>query len=186
MKAGDQITVEYGHGLYPGSIVRWKHAKSEDRNRSAYRKVTAVDKAKAIITIRELTTFEWWRWRAISYPKQALRHWFPEYSPNSAFEYRYLPLDALRWCFAWAWTQVWYPVNHLHYWIREHLPRLFLLTRYFLPLGGGRREDPDPVYCGRCLWAGPTRWLIHTYTGGWDEDSDVEAVDECPRCGMEV
>lgn len=48
----------------------------------------------------------------------------------------------------------------------------------------GRHDDPSPVMCPRCLWAGAYSQLLHTYSAvlGYD----VEPVDECPRCGEEL
>ncbi|MCL5999216.1 MAG: hypothetical protein M1546_24600 [Chloroflexi bacterium] len=48
----------------------------------------------------------------------------------------------------------------------------------------GRHDDPEPVLCERCLWAGPRAWTIHAYHACGDDD--VEPVDECPRCGADI
>lgn len=179
MNTGDVITTASAGGLYVGCII-----EVFDQNGRSRRKVTAIQGHS--VTVRELTRWEdyWYSLKLAS--KRFVRRWFPEYEPEYLWDYLRLPWSLGCWCFAWAWTQVWYPVCRLHWWIRSHAWTVFWFTRHFLPLGGGRREDTDPVYCPRCLWAGPTRWLVHTYTGGWDEDSDVEPVDECPRCGTEV
>ena len=47
----------------------------------------------------------------------------------------------------------------------------------------GRRESPIPIKC-ECGWAGMIRWLIHTYEG--DDYGEVDPVDYCPRCGIEI
>lgn len=48
----------------------------------------------------------------------------------------------------------------------------------------GRHESPEPIKC-ECGWAGPVRWLVHTY-GDDGSGEEVELVDECPRCGSEI
>ena len=45
----------------------------------------------------------------------------------------------------------------------------------------GRHQSPKAVFCERCGWAGPYRWLVHGYAPLGDDD--VEPQDECPRCG---
>jgi hypothetical protein len=76
-----------------------------------------------------------------------------------------LPWSLVRYAFAWTWATFWYPIAITRNW----------------PYG--RYTQPDPVMCPVCWWAGPIRWLYHTYTG--DEEIS-EAVDECPRCGIEM
>ena len=49
----------------------------------------------------------------------------------------------------------------------------------------GRHEDWSPVLCDECGWRGPRRWAVHTY-GDDGSGEDVEPVDECPGCGMEI
>lgn len=117
-------------------------------------------------------------------PSANVKARFKEFESQSWRDYALIPYWLARYAFAWVWTLAWYSVSRLHWWIRAHLPRLFLLTRYFLPLGGGRRVDPDPIMCPRCLWARMRRWAVHSYVG-WG-DGEVEACDYCPRCGGEV
>lgn len=83
-----------------------------------------------------------------------------------------LPWWLLRYAFAWSWLKLAVLRDRL-----KGRPN-HLLAWY------GRHDDPTPIMCPRCLWAGPRRWLVHTYCGvGVD---DVEPVDECPRCGLEI
>ena len=108
-----------------------------------------------------------------------------EFEPQSRRDYALIPWSIARWFFAWLLTLPRTPLLKINWRIRERYWSLFLITRYVLPLHMGRHSDTTPVICGRCLWAGARRWLVHTYTGGWDS-GDVEACDECPRCGAEL
>jgi len=47
-----------------------------------------------------------------------------------------------------------------------------------------RDTDPTPVECGDCGWRGTVAECIHTYQGYQvsEDDSDIEPVDECPKC----
>ena len=47
----------------------------------------------------------------------------------------------------------------------------------------GRRDDPRPTVCPRCLWAGQYKHLWHTY-GSDGYDSYPES--QCPSCGQEL
>ncbi len=60
------------------------------------------------------------------------------------------------------------------------------LTKH-VPLwwGWGRHDDPTPIRCHVCGWAGMTRWLYHGYADDGSGE-DVEPQDYCPRCGSEV
>ena len=95
-----------------------------------------------------------------------------EFEPKGMIDYVILPWWLLRWFFAWGWTQAWgwWRITRL-----GHVPGAWMWGRY---------ESPEPIFCPRCLWAGPTRWTVHTYSASWDDD--VEPVDECPRCGNEL
>lgn len=189
MKATDVITSEQvsRQALYPGVIVKIASVEIAPgrTDREAYRRILTVEGNTA--HMRPVRTYEWWIYRGIRWLLKQIRRRFPEYDPQSAFEYLLLPWSAARWTFAWCWSLVYYPLCKLQWWIRANMPRLFLLTRYILPFGGGRWEDVTPVHCPHCLWCGPTRWLVHTYGGYADEFEDnIEGVEECPRCGSEV
>ena len=82
-----------------------------------------------------------------------------------------LPWWALRWAFAWCWWKAWSFVR----WLQG----------CWVPYMYGRYDDPAPIVCERCLWAGPRRWAVHAYHDDGTAE-DVEPVDECPRCGAEV
>jgi hypothetical protein len=104
-----------------------------------------------------------------------------DFEPQSWRDVALIPWWLLRYVFAWCWKQVWYPAWRLHIWVSER----WGMRLAWLPDGGGRWVDPDPVMCRYCLWAGPRRWTFHTY-GDDGSGEDVEPVDECPRCGMEI
>lgn len=83
-------------------------------------------------------------------------------------------------------------VNVLRYsvarlmWLFQCSPLWVLWRRWICRTNymGGRRIDWTPVVCEECGWRGPLRWTWHTYHGC--DEEDVEPVDECPGCGMEV
>lgn len=98
-----------------------------------------------------------------------------DFEPESYRDWLLIPWWLLRLLFAWLWWQAWPLVQ---------LVRGRWRTKSAMSYSYGRHDDPTPVMCPRCLWAGPRRWLVHTYTAvGMD---DVEPVDECPRCGQEL
>jgi len=91
---------------------------------------------------------------------------------------RYLPSILL----AMAWTLVWGTWNLVHCWKDWCLhPSTF---RYYRSLAftWGRHDSPKAVTCTECGWAGPLRWMLHSYDG--DGCGDVEPVDRCPACGQ--
>jgi hypothetical protein len=100
-------------------------------------------------------------------------------------DYALVPWWLLRWFLAYCWSPLWVCSLNLNCWLKQNCWTIFKFTRWILPTGGGRHVDPFPVICERCLWAGARRWTVHTYTGG-GEEGDVEACDECPRCGNEL
>lgn len=115
---------------------------------------------------------------------------FREFEPESWRDYALIPWWLLRWLFAWLWSWLWYRAWRFNIWLGDDRPvyqikgwRGWLARR--LPNGGGRHVDPDPIWCRRCLWAGPRRWAFHTYQDDGSGE-DVEPVDLCPRCGAEV
>lgn len=97
---------------------------------------------------------------------------FRNFQPQDWTDYALIPYWLLRYWAAWVWWQIATWVNVLRG-IDRRWAMMF-----------GRHDDPAPVMCDRCLWAGPRCWLVHTYRGVGE--GDVEAVDECPRCGGEV
>jgi len=96
------------------------------------------------------------------------RRAFLEFEPESWTDWARIPWSLLRYGFALLMHRLVWPIAQ----------RFGFVCR-----GGGRWDDWDPVWCPRCFWAGPARWLCHTYAQCGDED--VEPVDECPRCGLE-
>lgn len=47
-----------------------------------------------------------------------------------------------------------------------------------------RRTDPSPLVCPSCGWQGQRKDCHHDYKGyGNGEETDVEPVDRCPKCG---
>jgi hypothetical protein len=113
--------------------------------------------------------------------RDALR--FKEFE-GEGWDYFLLPGHILSWFAALIWSWLYYPVSRLNWWFRNHCWPVFWVTRWVLPLGGGRWEDPNPTICSRCLWMGARRAAVHTYASCGEDD--VEAVDECPRCGNEI
>ena len=97
---------------------------------------------------------------------------FHSFEPQSWRDYALIPWWLLRYAFAWVWAEAWATWK-----IGKGIPAGWA-NLY------GRWESPEPVMCPRCLWAGPRRWVIHTYQD--DGVGDVEPVDECPRCGCEM
>lgn len=94
------------------------------------------------------------------------------FEPQAWQDYALIPWWILRWMFAYAW---WYLAS-----VKKQLSGIEKRWSFMF----GRHDDPSPVICSRCLWAGPRRWTIHTYHScGID---DVEPTDECPRCGWEI
>lgn len=57
------------------------------------------------------------------------------------------------------------------------------LRAYRLPAAWSRRRSPERIRC-RCGWIGMRRQSVHGYKEF--EDGDVDLVDECPRCGLEL
>lgn len=97
-----------------------------------------------------------------------IRH---NFEPQGWQDYALIPWWILRFLFACFW-----------YWAaRLTIGRRLYWDGIFMGWGGD--VDPTPVICPRCLWAGPRRWMIHTYHACGDDD--VEPVDECPRCGQD-
>lgn len=100
-----------------------------------------------------------------------------EFEADSVIDYLLIPYYLIRWLLAYAVTVVW------AYWrIIRRRPKdrmeLVFCTMW------GRSDSPEPAICPRCLWAGMQRWLYHGYCS--DGAGDVEACDECPRCGNNV
>jgi hypothetical protein len=89
---------------------------------------------------------------------------------------RYWPafLLALIWTLAWGCLR----------WPRLRAAAHSSRTAWRWAFAWGRRECPEPRVCERCGWAGPHRWMIHTYRASGRDD--VEPIDECPVCGWEV
>ncbi len=103
-----------------------------------------------------------------------------DFEPQMWRDWALIPYWIARFVFAWCWAESRYPLWRFHSWLTVQ----FNFRTRLLPSWGGRHVDVDPVACPRCLWAGPRRWVTHTYTS--IDEYDVEAVDECPRCGMEI
>lgn len=113
----------------------------------------------------------WWFWHD-------LREFRNLFDPQGWQDWALLPFWATRWVFFWL---LWLAISALE----RH--------RIIRQVQSGRHTDLNPVLCTRCGWAGPVRWLVHTYHsyytgGGSDESSDYdsEPADECPRCGQEL
>ena len=98
---------------------------------------------------------------------------FQFFEPESWKDYAVIPYHLARWVFAYIWTRLWGFCRLLRH---GRKPWVWMW---------GRWVSPEPMMCPRCLWAGPTRWLVHTYESCGDE-GDCEAVDECPKCGYAV
>lgn len=94
------------------------------------------------------------------------------FEPQGWQDYALIPWWALRWLFAYVW---WYLAS-----TKKQLAGIEKRWSFMF----SRHDDPMPIICPRCLWAGPRRWATHTYHGVFD--SEVEAADECPRCGWEI
>jgi hypothetical protein len=108
---------------------------------------------------------------------------FRYFEPQGIGDWLRIPLGLVGYVFAWAWTESWRLwLKWKHRWLRKVDPMGYH-WRVSCP-GGGRHTQPDPVLCHRCFWGGPVRWLVHTYTACGEDD--VEPVDECPHCGMEL
>lgn len=105
-----------------------------------------------------------------------------EFEPESVCDWLLIPWWLARYAFAWCWSIPWYGALRFNIWLSRDKPSRG--WRHF-PGPTGRHNQPDPVICPRCLWAGPVRWLVHTY-GDDGSGMDVEPVDECPRCGKEL
>ncbi len=125
-------------------------------------------------------------WRSAGHDLEDLRYALSlkEFEPEGWRDWALIPGHVLCWAIAFVWQWPWYLASHLNYWFRNHCRPVFRVTRWILPLGGGRWESPDPIICPRCWWGGATRALVHTYAS-YGED-DVEPVNECPRCGAEI
>lgn len=89
-----------------------------------------------------------------------------EFEPYGKRDYAVIPFYLLRWVFAWVYLEI-----------------VLLKWRLFpnRPYVNGRRYDPRPTICPRCMWAGMYRWLYHGYQG-----EDSEPVSECPKCGKQL
>ena len=48
-----------------------------------------------------------------------------------------------------------------------------------------RYNDLTMVECEDCGWRGQVKECVHTYRGITSTE-DVEAVDECPKCGSKI
>lgn len=94
-----------------------------------------------------------------------------EFEPNGKCDYLAIPYHLLRWLFAWLYTEIYF-LKWRFIW------RFFPDNNTYL---GGRRYDPFPTICPRCMWAGMYRWLYHGYQG-----EDSEPVSECPKCGKNL
>lgn len=107
-----------------------------------------------------------------------------DFEPQSWRDYVFIPWWLARWFLAWLLTLARTPLLNFNYWLKGYCFPVFKVTRYVLPLHSGRHDDTNPIICLRCMWAGPRRWAVHTYASV--DIEDVAAVDECPRCGMEI
>lgn len=104
----------------------------------------------------------------------------PTCDPRPWTDYAQLPWQLLRYAFAWCWYWAWKLLLIVRYWRHRH-------DRWWnwrIEPGHGRHDMPDPVMCPCCWWAGPVRWLYHGYEACGDDD--VEPMDYCPRCDIEI
>jgi hypothetical protein len=115
-------------------------------------------------------------WQALKY---ALT--LKEFEAQDIWDWIAIPYYLLRFFFAWIWTTPWVWGLRFNLWWRWRTGKMMFS---FLPIVGGRWDDPFPVICNRCMWAGMTRWLSHGYADCGD--GDVEAEDECPKCGNQI
>lgn len=100
-------------------------------------------------------------------------------------DYTLVPWWLICYAFAWTWARFWHPYMALKVWWRWHGRPLLGLPQLRRPVIYGRHINPDPIICRCCLWAGPRRWAYHTYQDDGSGE-DVEAIDQCPRCGGEI
>lgn len=107
-----------------------------------------------------------------------------DFYPQSWRDWAVIPWFLARWFLAWFVTLFRTPLLKLNCWLKLRCWPVFVVTRHILPLGGGRREDTNPIICPCCLWAGMRRWAFHGYASV--DGEDVEPVDECPRCGSDI
>jgi hypothetical protein len=97
------------------------------------------------------------------------RRLLAEFEPQRWTDYARLPWALLRFGLAYAaWRALAWNGRRNNRWFA----------------GWGRHDDPTPVLCPRCLWSGRIKNLEHGYRS--DGAGDVEASDECPRCGLEI
>jgi hypothetical protein len=80
----------------------------------------------------------------------------------------------------------WWWLRYTRAWLRY---RLLLWLTYATDDGVkyvvmSRHNDPRPIICPRCRWAGAVAELGHDYQP--DGYGDVEGVSECPRCGLDL
>lgn len=106
---------------------------------------------------------------------------FSQFEPESIWDIVLIPWWLLRYAFAWCWFNLCVTINIVKYWHIKNHPFIKLLTEP----GTGRQDSPMPFMCPRCLWAGPVRWMVHTYCDDGSGE-DVEPIDECPRCGWGI
>lgn len=108
---------------------------------------------------------------------KAYHRFFQDFEPFSWRDYAAIPYYMVRYALAWVWYRAW---GEWRYWRSKDQP----YSRQWAFMWG-RHDDPTPVWCARCGWAGPRRWLVHDYQSD-GSGMDVEPVDECPKCGGEV
>lgn len=91
-------------------------------------------------------------------------------------DYLSLPWQYPKYCYAWLVWKLKTFIKILK--AKDKIQRKFASWR-------GRHDDPQPAVCGRCMWMGMRKWLVHGYQDDGSGE-DVVAVDECPRCGYEM
>lgn len=109
---------------------------------------------------------------------------FNEFEPERWQDIALIPWWLLRYVFVWCWFYSWWGCRiiklYITLWGEPRQGFFWFISRP----GSGRHTDVDPVMCPRCLWAGPVRWMVHTYFD--DGSGESEPIDECPRCGWGI
>lgn len=100
---------------------------------------------------------------------------FKYFEAESWRDYFIIPLSFLKFIYSYLFFRIvqWWDI---------HIKKHHINGIHF---GWGRREDPTPIWCPRCCWAGMRKWLVHSYQ---DDGTglDIISYDECPRCGIEL